>query len=167
MVSSLTAQFRRLGLLGLGLAAGFAGVTGAQAQVGGYGQAAPYGAVPYGYADSYAGPLLHGDYIGAPLTRVPRPTELVPSAWGYGTYGVPTVAGIRSAPVGTPTVYVIDAPRAAARAPRPARPRILSRARDGRWSPVSETRAAPAGAEQAGAARVITVGVQQHQARLR
>jgi hypothetical protein len=159
MASPPTGPFRTLSLLGAVLAAGLAGA--AQAQ-----PLEPL--VSYGYADSYAGPLIHGEYIGAPLTRVPRPTELVPSAWGYGTYGVPTISGIRSAPVGTPTVYVIEAPRSeAARVPRQARPRILSRAREGRWSPVPEARMAPAVTGQAGGARVVTVAVPQHQANLR
>lgn len=158
MHSSLTAPYRLIGALGVALAAGLAG--SAQAQTVSYGQA-----VPYGYDDSYAGPLIRGDYIGAPLTRFPRPAELVPSAWGYGTYGIPTVAGIRSAPVGTPTVYVIEAPRAAVRAR--ARSRILSRARSGRWSQVSENRGAPVVTGHAGGARVISVAVPQRQATLR
>lgn len=153
--------------LSLALIAGLAGA--AQAQP-----------VFEGDADGYAGPLIHGAYVGAPFTRVPRPSELVPSAWGYGTYGIPTVAGIRSAPAGIPTVYVIETPparatRTLAPARRLARPRILSRSRDGRWSrapeaaPVATAQAGGARvlSEQAGGARVVTVGVPQRQATLR
>jgi hypothetical protein len=149
MVLPPTARFHRAGLLAAALVAGLTGA--AQAQV-----------VAYGYGDSYAGPLIHGDYVGAPLTRFPRPTELVPSAWGYGTYGIPTVAGIRSAPVGTPTVYVIETPRAAARPARQARPRILSRARQG--AQMSAARVAPVATAMAGSARVITMGLPRPQA---
>lgn len=82
---------------------------------------------------AYAGSAIRGDYVGAPLTRFPRPSELVPSAWGYGTYGIPTVSGIRQAPVGTPTIYVIDAPNHTfIGGSRPVPSRILSRGRDGR-----------------------------------
>ena len=124
--------------------------------------------VLYGDADGYGGPLIRGEYVGAPFTRVPRPTELVPSAWGYGTYGVPTVAGIRSAPVGTPTVYVIETPLArSARAPA-RRSKVVSRARDGRWSRGPEApAAAPAAMDPAGGARVVTVGVPQGRGTLR
>jgi hypothetical protein len=154
MIASSTSRRRHgLGLLGVLLATGLAG--SAQAQVASYGVRS----VPFGYEDSYAGPLLRGDYIGAPLTRFPRPSELVPSAWGYGTYGVPTVAGIRSAPVGTPTVYVIEAPRTATSESRRTRARALSRAPAPQFAPVAERRS--------GSARVITVGVPQRQADLR
>lgn len=70
------------------------------------------GAVPYApaYADSYgfASEFVRGDYIGAPLTRVPRPTEIVPSPWSYGTYGIPTVSGIAPAPTAQPSLTVIQ-----------------------------------------------------------
>ncbi len=70
------------------------------------------GAVPYasGYADGYGfgGPFLRGDYIGAPLTRVPSPTQIVPAPWSYGTYGVPTVSGIAPAPAAQPALLVIQ-----------------------------------------------------------
>ncbi|GEP03534.1 hypothetical protein [Methylobacterium oxalidis] len=101
----------------------------------------------YGFADG----LVGGSYIGAPLTKVPRPSELVPAPWTYGTYGVPTFSGKRQAPAGEPTLYVIDAPAARSRAP--AKSRVLSRGRDGQWS-----RFEPAPAS-AGGARVITVSV--------
>jgi hypothetical protein len=95
-------------------------------------QGTPYGYTSYGYG--YAEPLVRGDYVGAPLTRFPRPSELVPAAWGYGTYGIPTVAGIRSAPVGVPTVYIIDRPEPTARRRAAGPARVLSRGRDGHWS---------------------------------
>ncbi|WP_070998616.1 hypothetical protein [Methylobacterium sp. C1] len=73
----------------------------------------PYAPVAYapGYAadPSFAGEFVRGTYIGAPLTRVPRPTQIVPSPWSYGTYGVPTVTGIPAAPAAQPTLTVIDA----------------------------------------------------------
>lgn len=130
----------------LALCAGGAGAQGYGGYDGGFGPPPDLAR-----AASYAGPLVHGDYVGAPLTRFPRPTELVPSAWGYGTYGVPTVTGIRQAPAGTPTLYVIDAPAPAAiRRRGAARPRILSRGRDGMWRDEART---------AGAARIVTVSV--------
>jgi hypothetical protein len=79
----------------------------------------PYGAGYRGAAPVYprvaghggfARPFIQGDYIGAPLTVVPRPDRLVPAAWSYGTYGVPTVSGIASPPTGQPTLTVIHAP---------------------------------------------------------
>ena len=70
-------------------------------------------AVPYGPAyrggEGFAEGFVNGSYIGAPLTRVPRPTEIVPSPWSYGTYGIPTVTGIAAAPVAAPTLTVIGA----------------------------------------------------------
>ncbi len=57
----------------------------------------PYG-YAYGYSDGgyrFAGPVVEGAYLGAPFTRLPSTSRIVPPAWGYGTYGVPTVAGIR------------------------------------------------------------------------
>ena len=73
----------------------------------------PYAPVAYapGYAadPGFAGEFVRGTYIGAPLTRVPRPTQIVPSPWSYGTYGVPTVTGIPAAPAAQPTLTVIDA----------------------------------------------------------
>ncbi|SDO09856.1 hypothetical protein SAMN05216360_114212 [Methylobacterium phyllostachyos] len=70
-----------------------------------------YGGAPYApaYADTYgfAGEFVRGDYIGAPLTHVPSPTQIVPSPWSYGTYGVPTVSGIAAAPTAQPSLTVI------------------------------------------------------------
>ncbi|WP_336489316.1 hypothetical protein [Methylobacterium nigriterrae] len=125
-----------------------AGPAGAQtlardlAYTGGPGPA--YG---YGFADA----AVSGAYIGAPLTRFPSPREIVPPAWGYGTYGVPTISGVQRAPIGEPTVYVIDSP--AARPRKPGKARILSRDASGRWSQLDS------GPAYAGGARVIPVTV--------
>jgi hypothetical protein len=121
-------------------------------EVRGYG--APYsyaepGAVGYGYADE----AVRGAYVGAPLTRFPRPSEIVPPAWSYGTYGIPTVAGIARAQVGEPTLTVIHAQDPAPR--RNGGARILSRAETGRWARI-DARAQTA--EPAGA-RIIEVRV--------
>ena len=79
----------------------------------------PYGGAGYRAAPVYprvaarggfAQPFIQGDYIGAPLTVVPRPERLVPAPWSYGTYGVPTVSGIAAPPTGQPTLTVIHAP---------------------------------------------------------
>ena len=153
---------RLAGLAGSLILCGLAGT--AQGQDPTYGRSVSYES---GYEGGYGGPLIHGDYVGAPLTRFPRPSELVPSAWGYGTYGIPTVAGIRSASVGTPTVYVIDAPPSALRSAAAGRSRVLTRGRQGRWSGAPErprTRgeafeAAPPSAEMSGGARVVPVRV--------
>ncbi len=84
----------------------------ASAQGYGYGyDVAGYDAYGYGYAE----PVVRGGYVGAPFSRTPRPSDLVPTVWGYGTYGIPTMTGIRSAPAGIPTVYVIDGPSSGAR----------------------------------------------------
>ncbi len=63
----------------------------------------------YGPGYGYAGDFVRGTYIGAPLTRVPRPSQIVPAPWSYGTYGIPTVSGIPATPAGQPTVTVINA----------------------------------------------------------
>jgi len=73
----------------------------------------PYAAVATGEGD-FAGPFVRGTYIGAPLTRVPRPSQIVPAPWSYGTYGVPTVSGIAAAPAQPPTITVINATNTAA-----------------------------------------------------
>jgi len=72
----------------------------------GFGGGAAY---PPAYPDAYgfAGEFVRGDYIGAPLTHVPSPTQIVPSPWSYGTYGVPTVSGIAAAPTAQPSLTVI------------------------------------------------------------
>lgn len=134
----------------LGAVVSYAGFGTAQAQViYGDGVASTYG---------YAGPAIRGDYVGAPLTRFPRPDQLVPSAWGYGTYGVPTVSGIAPASVGTPTVYVIEAPAPVLRA-KAARSRILARPRTNTFAQ------APAPAPDG--PRIISVRVPPRQASLR
>ena len=121
---------------------------GAQAQGAGYGYGNSYANEGYGFAE----PAIRGDYIGAPFTRSPRPSDLVPAVWGYGTYGVPTMTGIRTATVGVPTVYVIDAP---ANAGRHRGPRIVSRDGDGSRADLrGESRPV-----SAGGARVIAVSV--------
>ncbi|MHB2206989.1 hypothetical protein [Methylobacterium sp. CM6257] len=63
----------------------------------------------YAGDDGFAGEFVRGTYIGAPLTRVPRPTQIVPAPWSYGTYGIPTVSGIASPPAAQPTLTVINA----------------------------------------------------------
>ena len=152
------ASILKISTVGCALAFGLMASGGARARDvahGSYGYGhTPVQAVEYGYG----GPAIRGDYVGAPFTRFPRPTELVPSAWGYGTYGVPTVAGIRPASIGTPTVYVIDSPPRTVRQTRAAAsPRILSRSRDGRWSR-SEGGAGAQVASHAGP-RVVSVKV--------
>jgi len=120
----------------------------------------------YGYGGGgyrFAGPAIEGAYLGAPFTRLPSTSRLVPPAWGYGTYGVPTVAGLPPAPVGTPTVYVIESPAPAARARVTTGPRVLSRTRTGRFAPA----AVPAPTVTAGGARVLSVSVPPRHAGLR
>lgn len=63
----------------------------------------------HGRAYGYAGSFVRGDDIGAPLTRVPRPSQIVPAPWSYGTYGIPTVSGIYGTPAGQPTLTIINA----------------------------------------------------------
>lgn len=74
----------------------------------GYAPVAAY-AAPYAAEDGFAGNFVRGSYIGAPLTRVPRPSQIVPAPWSYGTYGIPTVTGIAPAPTAQPTLTVINA----------------------------------------------------------
>ncbi|MCJ2015419.1 hypothetical protein [Methylobacterium sp. J-076] len=94
-----------------------------------------YGHAPYGgyrsygagvprvaYGQGFAQPFIEGDYIGAPFTKIPRPNDLVPAPWSYGTYGVPTVSGIARPPTGQPTLTVIHAPRAGIASRRSAAP---------------------------------------------
>ncbi|GJE29305.1 hypothetical protein [Methylobacterium organophilum] len=115
-----------------------------------------YGYGPAGYGDGYtfAEPFVSGSYVGAPLTRFPRPSEIVPPAWGYGTYGVPTYSGIRQGPAAKPMLYVIDSPRGAPSRAGTGRARIVERGHDGRWSDTER------GAEtRGGGARVVDVTV--------
>lgn len=138
-------RFLQATLLGTALSCAVLG--GAQAQV-------IYGAAP---AYGYAGPAIRGDYVGAPFTRFPRPDQLVPSAWGYGTYGVPTVSGIPPAPVGTPTLYVIESPSTLART-KPLRSRARASSRPNAWAEAPPS---------AGGARIVSVTVPPRQASLR
>ncbi|MFE1601989.1 hypothetical protein [Methylobacterium sp. ID0610] len=120
-----------------------------------------FGGVPAGFAGgvvaSEAAPPVVAE---GPLLTLPQPSELVPSAWGYGTYGIPTVAGIASPPRAEPVVYVIEG--GSPRAPATARtasigPAVYGRTRGGAW----EKRAQPARppASRSGAARVVEVAV--------
>lgn len=77
-------------------------VAPAAAQDYGSGAYAPAGR--YGYAEGF----VRGDYVGAPFTRVPRPTRLVPTPWSYGTYGVPTISGIAAAPAAPSRLTVVN-----------------------------------------------------------
>lgn len=153
MPSSPNRPLIRFGLA-LALATGACTAASAQGTYGGYGPGyGSYGGYGgYGFAE----PAIRGEYIGAPYTRFPRPSEIVPAAWGYGTYGIPTVAGIQRAPVGTPTVYVLDAPPPIVRSRASARSRILNRGGDGRWSQAEAGLDAPAASS---GARVIPVSV--------
>lgn len=122
-----------------------AGAAGAQGfRAAGY--APSYGdPVGYGFADE----AVRGAYVGAPLTRFPSPNAIVPAPWSYGTYGVPTLSGIRPPPVAPPRLTVIDA---GAPPVRRAGPRILSRDGGGAW-----TRAEPASQGRDGM-QVVEVG---------
>lgn len=108
--------------------------------------------------ESYARPHVVAASPVDSLLPIPRPTELVPSAWGYGTYGVPTATGIRPAPVGTPIVYVIDTRTDARRKARNQGPRILSR---GGRNPVSTS----IDLQMQAGARIVTLGIGQHASR--
>jgi hypothetical protein len=68
---------------------------------------AGYGPAEFG-GPGFAGEFVRGTYIGAPLTHIPRPTQIVPAPWSYGTYGIPTVTGIAPSPAAQPTLTVID-----------------------------------------------------------
>lgn len=139
-------------LIRLGLALPLAIGAGSAARAQGvYG---PAGGFYDGYG--YAGPAIAGAYVGAPLTRFPRPNEIVPSAWGYGTYGIPTVAGIARSPVGEPAIYVIGARGPAAR--RGVRkPAWTSPGEPADRRPRGDLTALPQGAT--GGARIIPVTV--------
>jgi hypothetical protein len=68
------------------------------------------------YGGTFAGPLglygaggvLEPGLVAEPYVTLPRPSELVPSAWGEGTYGIPTVSGIPPQPRADPVLYVIN-----------------------------------------------------------
>lgn len=148
----------RRSMLGCGLALALVGAPTAYAQdvvTSGYG----HPGMPHArFDESYAGPYLFASSFAESRPPLPRPTELVPSAWGYGTYGIPTATGIRPAPVGTPTLYVIDTmPSARHRARNPG-PKVLSR---GGRSPVAT---AIASQMQTGA-RIVMVPIGRHASR--
>lgn len=110
-----------------------------------------------GYA--FAGNAIDGTYIGAPFTRIPSPSRLVPPAWGYGTYGVPTVAGVREAPSARPALYVIERQGRAENRLLPRRSaRVVSRGGDGRWTDLPVGAPERATVEQSGA-QVVSVRV--------
>lgn len=115
----------------------------------------PYAGYGYDHAGyRFAGPALEGAYLGAPFTRLPSTSRLVAPAWGYGTYGVPTVAGIRDAPAARPTLTVIDRPAAARRIAARRGSRVLTKEPGGTWTEPSPR----SDAEQTGA-RVVSVRV--------
>ncbi|TFZ59912.1 hypothetical protein E4V01_05450 [Methylorubrum sp. Q1] len=93
----------------------------------------------YGYGNGgyrFAGPVIEGAYLGAPFTHLPSTSRLVPPAWGYGTYGIPTAAGIRDAPAARPTLTVIERPASAGLRPTARRhgARVLSKDSRGIWT---------------------------------
>lgn len=112
----------------------------------------------YGYGGGgyrFAGPVIEGAYLGAPFTHLPSTSRLVPPAWGYGTYGIPTAAGIRDAPAARPTLTVIERPASAGLRPAARRQgaRVLSKNSRGIW-----TDPAPR-SEGEGGAQVVSVRV--------
>ena len=111
----------------LSLGAGGARAEGVRVSSYGYGYGPAYGGQGgYGFADE----AVRGAYIGAPFTSLPSPNRIVPAPWSYGTYGVPTISGLREAPVAAPSVTVVNSGMRPA--PRPGHgPRILSRGRNG------------------------------------
>ncbi|KQQ30648.1 hypothetical protein ASF53_17885 [Methylobacterium sp. Leaf123] len=113
----------------------------------------------YGYGGGgyrFAGPVIEGAYLGAPFTRLPSTSRLVPPAWGYGTYGIPTAAGMRDAPAARPTLTVIERPASAGLRPAPRRhgARVLSKTSKGTW-----TDPAPRSEVEESGAQVVSVRV--------
>ena len=116
----------------------------AAALTSGVGAAGAQGIRAAGYAPSYGEPVAYGfadeavrgSYVGAPLTRFPSPNQIVPAPWSYGTYGVPTLSGLRPAPVAVPRLTVIDVGALAAPVRRSPGARILSRDGGRGWTPV-------------------------------
>lgn len=126
------------------------GASGAAADPYGYG---------YGYGEAgyrFAGPAVEGAYLGAPFTRLPSTSRIVPPAWGYGTYGVPTVAGIRDAPAARPTLTVIERQGSVGGRPAVRRTgaRVLSKDSKGNWTDPS-----PRSESEGGGAQVVSVRV--------
>lgn len=148
----------RLLVAGALLALACGSATAQPLSYGGYGQPV-YGAPSY----AFAGNAVSGAYIGAPFTRVPSPSRLVPPAWGYGTYGVPTVAGIREAPSARPALYVIERQGRAQTRLLPRRSaKVVSRGNDGRWTdvgPQAGIGAAERSAIEGSGAQVVSVRV--------
>lgn len=137
--------------------------TAARAEPGSYGGAVHgpvHGHTVYaasGYA--FAGNAIDGTYIGAPFTRIPSPSRLVPPVWGYGTYGVPTVAGVRDAPSARPALYVIERQGRAENRLLPRRgARVVTRGGDGRWTDLPLGASERAAVERSGA-QVVSVRV--------
>ena len=130
----LAVQFALAAALSLG--AGAASAESVRVAPYGYGYGAAYGGQGgYGFADE----AVRGAYVGAPFSSVPSPNRIVPAPWSYGTYGVPTISGLREAPVAAPSVTVVNpGQRAVARSGRG--PRILSRGRDGAWTSGGQVR---------------------------
>ncbi len=135
---------------GLSLGAGAARAEGVRASAYGDGYGPAYGVQGgYGFADE----AVRGAYVGAPFSSVPSPNRIVPAPWSYGTYGVPTISGLRETPAAAPSLTVIN-PGLRPSGRRAPGPRILSRGRDGAWS--------SAGHRQAGnGVSVVTVSVPQ------
>ncbi|AWB20667.1 hypothetical protein DA075_06805 [Methylobacterium currus] len=65
-------------------------------------------AAPLGLYGAGPGGVLEPGLVAEPYVTLPRPSELVPSAWGEGTYGIPTVSGIPPQPKADPVLYVIN-----------------------------------------------------------
>ncbi|MFJ7437749.1 hypothetical protein ACIQW5_08855 [Methylorubrum thiocyanatum] len=126
--------------------------TGAAADPYGYGYRYPYEATGH----RFAGPAVEGAYLGAPFTGLPSTSRIVPPAWGYGTYGVPTLAGIREAPAARPTLTVIEGQGSAGNRPAIRRrgARVLSKDSKGIW-----TDPAPRSEIEESGARVVSVRV--------
>ena len=121
------------------------------------------GFASYGGSGNYAGASVYTrgyGFGGGPVASgyetyeprlVPHSTDLVPPAWGYGVYGVPSATGIAKAPAARPTVYVIDRPAAGRR--EGGRARILSRRSGGDWGDARGSDTGPGGA------RIVSVTV--------
>ncbi|TXM90096.1 hypothetical protein FV219_22510, partial [Methylobacterium sp. WL122] len=98
---SLAASF----LLSAALSLGAGAASAETVRVTSYGYGAAYaGQGGYGFADE----AVRGAYVGAPFSSVPSPNRIVPAPWSYGTYGVPTISGLREAPVAAPSVTVVN-----------------------------------------------------------